>query len=162
MEWVNAVVLIGLVFFVVIQNRHVRTLEKDLALQKEKLTLQDGMLATHRDILASQKGVPASAMVYPDIPAPKQPTDETKVTDKAIEKKQREDMAEEKARFEKEVKVKTKSIEWYEKEFSIGLDALLELFFHIPLGVRESIISKMPNSVIKKGFKRLSDKRIGS
>ncbi len=71
-------------------------------------------------------------------------------------------MAEEKARFEKEVKVKTKSIEWYEKEFSIGLDALLELFFHIPLGVRESIISEMPNSVIKKGFKRLSDKRIGS
>jgi hypothetical protein len=52
---------------------------------------------------------------------------------------------------------KNKTIDWYEKEFSIGLDALLELFLHLPHRIQQRIIAKMPQSVIKKGFKRLSD-----
>ncbi|MGD8513445.1 MAG: hypothetical protein PVG85_05805 [Deltaproteobacteria bacterium] len=176
MEWVNAVVLIGLLVFTLQQKRRLKGLEENLPLRKSKPGSQADMLALHKDILASYREVLAAekdilaslkemvdnVKAYRDGPTPRERKGEDSVTEGAVEQKQRKERAEEKSRFEKEVQERAKTIDWYEKEFSVGLDALLELFLHVPLGVRESIISRMPNSVIKKGFQRLSDKGLSS
>ena len=176
MEWVNAVVLIGLLVFALQQKKRLKGLEENLPLRKSKPESQTDMWALHKDILASYKEVLASekdilaslkemvAHVTPEGEGatPSEPKGEDKVTAGAVEQKQRKERAEEKSRFEKEVQERVKTIEWYEKEFAVGLDALLELFLHVPLGDRESIISKMPHSVIKKGFQRLSDKGLSA
>jgi len=158
MEWVNAVILIGLLVFALQQNKRLKRLEEDLPLRKGKLASQGDMMALHKDILASYKEILGSIKAYGGIAAPGESIGEPRVTDETAHLKQRKEMAEEKSRFEKQVQERTKTIDWYEKEFSVALDALLELFLYVPLGVRESIISKMPNSVIKKGFQRLSEK----
>jgi hypothetical protein len=172
MEWVNAVVLIGLLVFALQQKKRLKRLEEDLPLRKGKLASQGDMMALHKDILASYRGVLASekeilashkeilgsVKAYGGIPTPGESIGGPRVTDETVHLKQREEMAEEKSKFEKQVQERTKTIDWYEKEFSVALDTLLELFLYVPLGVRESIISKMPNSVIKKGFQRLSEK----
>jgi hypothetical protein len=173
MEWVKALVLIGLLVFVLQQKKRLKRLEENLPLRKGKLSSQVDMsplhkdmlasyktlLASEKEILASHKKILDSVKAYRDIPMPRASMGEDSVPDETIQLKQRKDMAEEKSRFEKEVQEKTKTIDWYEKEFSVALDALLELFLHVPLGVQESIINKMPNSVIKKGFQRLSEKK---
>ena len=172
MEWVNAVVIIGLLVFALQQRKRLKGLEENLPLRKGKLVSQADMLALHKDLLSSYREVLAtekdilaslkemldSVKAYRDVATPREPRGEDSATEGAVELKQRKERAEEKSRFEKEVQERVKTIDWYEKEFSVGLDALLELFLHVPLGVRESIISKMPHSVIKKGFQRLSDK----
>ncbi len=172
MQWVNALVLIGLLVFVWQQKKRLKRLEENLPLRKGKLPsqvdispLHKDMLASYRALLASEKEILAShkkildsLMAYRDIPTPRESTGEEMVADGTVQLKQRKDMAEEKFRFEKEVQEKTKTVDWYEKEFSIALDALLELFLHVAPGVREAIIGKMPSSVIKKGFQRLSEK----
>jgi hypothetical protein len=172
MEWVNAVVLIGLLVFALQQKKRLKRLEGDLPLRKGKLASQGDMMALHKDILASYREVLASEKeilashkeilgsikAYGGIPTPGESIGGPGVTDETVHLRQRKEMAEEKSKFEKQVQERTKTIDWYEKEFSVALDALLELFLYVPLGVRESIISKMPNSVIKKGFQRLSEK----
>ena len=172
MEWVNAVVLIGLLVFALQQKKRLKRLEGDLPLRKGKLASQGDMMALHKDILASYREVLASEKeilashkeilgsikAYGGISTPGESIGVPRVTDETVHIKQRKEMAEEKSKFEKQVQERTKTIDWYEKEFSVALDALLELFLYVPLGVRESIISKMPNSVIKKGFQRLSEK----
>ena len=179
MEWVNAVVLIGLLVFALQQRKRLKRLEEDLPLRKGKLPSQGDMmpshkeilasyreiLASHREILASEKEILAShkeilgsIKAYGGISTPGESIGGPGVTDETLHLKQRKEMAEEKSKFEKQVQERTKTIDWYEKEFSVALDALLELFLYVPLDVRESIISKMPNSVIKKGFQRLSEK----
>ena len=172
MEWVNAVVLIGLLVFALQQRKRLKRLEEDLPLRKGKLASQGDMMALHKDILASYREVLASEKeilashkeilgsikAYGGISTPGESIGVPRVTDETVHIKQRKEMAEEKSKFEKQVQERTKTIDWYEKEFSVALDALLELFLYVPLDVRESIISKMPNSVIKKGFQRLSEK----
>jgi len=164
MEWVNAVVIIAVLVMALHQRKRVKALEKTLAVQKEQLATQANMLTAHKDMLASQKEVLASYrdLVYETKPpvyrdTPEEPAEGAKTTQEEIRFRKRQEMAEEKSKFEREVQERTKTMEWYEKEFAIGLDVLLELFLHVPLRVREAIIGKMPNSVIKKGFKRLSD-----
>jgi len=164
MEWVNAVVVIAVLLMALHQKKRVKALEKTLALQKEQLASQANVLAAHKDMLASQREVLASYRDLVDDTKPpidreiqEEPTEGAKTTEEEIRFRKRQEMAEEKSKFEREVQERTKTMEWYEKEFSVGLDALLELFLHVPLRVRESIIRKMPNSVLKKGFKRLSD-----
>ncbi|MDY6989857.1 MAG: hypothetical protein SWQ30_17585 [Thermodesulfobacteriota bacterium] len=164
MEWVNAVVVIAVLLLALHQKKRVKALEKTLAVQKEQVASQANMLAAHKEMLASQREVLASyrdLVVDTEPPIDRdreeEPTEEAKTAEQDIRKRKRQEMAEEKAKFEREVRERTKTAEWYEKEFSIGLDALLELFLHVPLRVRESIIRKMSPSVIKKGFKRLSD-----
>lgn len=170
MEWINAAVLVGLVVFAVYQRNKIGALEKTLVSQKEKLNAHESMLASHKDMLFSQKEILSSQKdlltsykgSLDDVKsnlsghAPSQPVVEIAAQDDEVECKHRKDMAEEKAKFEKEVQEKNKTMDWYEKEFSIGLDALLELFLHVPRRTRQAIIAKMPPSVIKKGFKRLS------
>lgn len=170
MEWINAAVLVGLVVFAVYQKNRIRALEKTLASQKEKLEVQESMLASHKDMLFSQKEILSSQKdlltSYKDalddvkaglaVDTTAQPKIEITAKDDGVAFKNREDMAEEKAKFEKEVQEKKKSMDWYEKEFAVGLDALLELFLYVPPRIQQAIIAKMPNSVIKKGFKRLS------
>ena len=172
MEWVNAVVLIGLLVFALQQKKRLKRLEEDLPLRKGKLASQGDMMTLHKDILASYREVLASekeilashkeilgsVKAYGAIPTPGESIGGPRVTDEVVHLRQRKEMAEEKSKFEKQVQERTKTIDWYEKEFSVALDALLELFLYVPLGVRESIIGKMPNSVIKKGFQRLSEK----
>lgn len=165
MEWINAIVLMGLVVFVVYQKNQIRKLQKDLTSQKNALAAHKDMLSSQKAILISQKDLLAShkdtldevkanlsagASVASDVEVP------TKRED--LEVQQRNDMAEEKAKFEKEVQERRKTMDWYEKEFSIALDALLELFLHVPHRIQQAIIATMPNSIIKKGFKRLSKK----
>jgi len=164
MEWVNAVVVIAVLLMALHQKKRVKAMEKTLAVQKEQLASQANMLAVHKDMLASQREVLASyrdLVVDTEPPVdrdiPEEPTGGAKTTDEEVRFRKRQEMAEEKSKFEREVQERTKTMEWYEKEFSIGLDALLELFLHVPLRVRESIIRKMAPSVIRKGFKRLSD-----
>jgi hypothetical protein len=163
MEWINAAVLIVVIVFALHHKKKIKALEDDVALHKEKLALQANMLALQKDTLASQKDLLTSYKDALDSLKAKlpvgersQPEVEAKTEEDDIELIQRDDMAEEKARFEKEVQERTKTMEWYEKEFSIGLHAILELFLHVPLRIQKSIIAKMPDSVIKKGFKRLS------
>jgi len=172
MEWINAAVLVGLIVSAVYQKNKIRTLEKTLSSQQEKLDVQKSMLASHKDMLLTQKEILSSQKdlltSYKDalndvkaglaVDPPLQTRIEVTTANDGIAFKNREDMAEEKVRFEKEVQEKKKSMDWYEKEFSIGLDALLELFVHVPHRIQQTIIAKMPNSVIKKGFKRLSDR----
>jgi len=164
MEWVNAVVVIAVLLMALHQKKRVKALEKTLAVQKEQVASQANMLAVHKDMLASQREVLASyreLVVDTEPPTDRdreeEPTAGAKTADEEIKLRKRKEMAEEKSKFQKEVQERTKTMEWYEKEFSIGLDALLELFLHVPLRVRESIIGKMAPSVIRKGFKRLSD-----
>ncbi|MBW2109054.1 MAG: hypothetical protein JRI36_10375 [Deltaproteobacteria bacterium] len=174
MTWLTAIVLIGLACFTAYLRYRVDKLqeallaqEKQLATQQATLASHTGMLASHKDILDAHKDLLAS---YKDTlnglkaeisvwPAPPEAAESlTNEDDASVSVTvQRSKMAEEKARFEREVQEKNKNMDWYEKEFSIALDALLELFLHVPRPVREAIISAMPNSVIKKGFKRLSD-----
>lgn len=172
MAWINAVALIGLIVFAVYQKNKIRTLEKALSAQQEKLDIQESRLASHKDMLLSQKEIFSSQNAlltsYKETldnvknglgTAPSfKPTVEVAAADDGIAPNNREDMQEEKARFEKEVQEKKKSIDWYEKEFSIGLDTLLELFLHVPRGIQQKIIADMPDSMIKKGFKRLSNR----
>jgi hypothetical protein len=170
MAWINAVALIGLIVFAVYQKNKIRTLEKTLSAQQEKLDIQESRLASHKDMLLSQKEIFSSQNAlltsYKETldnvknslgttPSLK-PTVEVPAADDGIAPNNREGMQEEKARFEKEVQEKKKSIDWYEKEFSIGLDTLLELFLYVPRGIQQKIIADMPDSIIKKGFKRLS------
>jgi len=160
MEWINTILLIVLVVFSLYEKRRLKALEKDVVLQENRLGSQADILASHRDILTSHKHVLDSVKVYLDVPIPERLRGAVKITEGGIELKQQKKIAEEKSRFEKEVRERTKTIDWYEKEFSIGLDALLELLLYVPLTVQESIISKMPNSVMKKGFKKLSEKML--
>jgi uncharacterized coiled-coil protein SlyX len=165
MEWVNAVVVIAVLLMALHQKKRIKALEKTLAVQKEQLAAQAETLAAHKEILASQKAVLAS---YRELAGGTKPpvsfdvegeeVQEVK-TSEDVRLRMRQEMAEEKSRFEKEVQEKKKTMDWYEKEFAIGLDTVLELYLHLPFRVRESIIGKMPNSVIKKGFKRLSKAR---
>ncbi|MDY6953036.1 MAG: hypothetical protein SWE60_16125 [Thermodesulfobacteriota bacterium] len=164
MEWINAVVIIAVLLMALHQKKRVKALEKTLAVQKEQLASQANMMAAHKDMLASQKEALATYRDLLDNTTPpmagdvhEEPRERGKTTEEESLYRKRQEMTEEKSRFEREVRERTKTMEWFEKEFSIGLDALLELFLHVPLRVRESIIRKMPNSVIKKGFKRLSD-----
>jgi hypothetical protein len=172
MEWINAAVLVGLIVVALLQNNKIKTLQKALSSQQSKLDAQQTALAFQKDMLFSQKeilasqkdlltsykdaldGLKADIAVGPTV----QPQDEVTPTDDGLTATNREGMAAEKAKFEKEVQEKKKSMDWYEKEFSIGLDALLELFLHVPHRVQENIIANMPDSVIKKGFKRVSDR----
>ncbi len=163
MEWINAAVLIVVIVFTLHHKKKIKALGDDVALQKEKLASQANMLASQKDTLASQKDLLTSykdaldsLKASPAVGEPAQPGVEAKSKEDDIELRQRDNMAEEKARFEKDVQERTKTMEWYEKEFSIGLHAILELFLHVPIGTQRSIIAKMPDSVIKKGFKRLS------
>jgi hypothetical protein len=172
MEWINAAILVGLVLFAVYQKNKIRSLEKALLSQKEILDSQGAMLASHKDMIFSQKEMLSSQKdlltSYKDalddvkaglpVNSPVQPKIEVQAKDDDLARKQREDTAEEKVKFEKEVQQKKKNMDWYEKEFTIALDTLLELFLHIPHRIQQPIIAKMPNSVIKKGFKRLSNK----
>ena len=167
MEWVNTVLLVVLVVFALYEKGRVKALEKALAFQRNKLCSQADILASQRDVMALQKDILAShqhaldtVLAKLDIPIPERTGGEAKIKKEAIELKRRKAMAEEKSKFEREVEGRTKTLDWYEKEFSVGLDALLELLLNVPLGTQESIISKMPNSVIRKGFKRLSDKML--
>jgi hypothetical protein len=120
-----------------------------MALHKDILASYREVLASEKEILASHKEILGRVKAYGSISTPGESIGEPRVTDETVRLKQRKEMAEEKSRFEKQVQERTKTIDWYEKEFSVAL---------VPLGVRESIISKMPNSVIKKGFQRLSEK----
>ncbi|MDY6836803.1 MAG: hypothetical protein SWH78_02410 [Thermodesulfobacteriota bacterium] len=164
MEWVNAVVIIAVLLMALHQKKRVAALEKTLAVQKEQLASQATMMAAHKDMLASQKEALATYRdlmhdTRPPIDRDIQeaPADGPRTTGEETRIRKRQEMAEEKSKFEREVQERTKTMDWYEKEFSVGLAALLELLLHVPIAVRESIIGKMPNSVIKKGFKRLSD-----
>jgi hypothetical protein len=172
MEWINATLLVGLVVFAVYQRNKIGALGKNLSSLKDKLNAHESLLASHKDMLFSQKEILSSQKdlltSYKDTlddvksnlsgDAPSQSVVEIAAQDDEVEIRPREDMIEEKARFGREVQEKTKNMDWYEKEFTIALDTLLELFLHIPQRIREPIITKMPNSVIKKGFKRLSNK----
>jgi uncharacterized coiled-coil protein SlyX len=165
MEWVNAVLVIAVLLIALYQRKRVKALEENLALQKDQLASQANVLASHKDILASQREILASyrdllsgAKPHLDPGAQEEPGKVATPAEGDVLLRKRQEMTEEKSRFEKEVQERTKTMEWYDKEFSIGLDALLELFLHVPLRVRESIIGKMPPSVMKKGFKRLSDR----
>ena len=165
MEWFNTTILIALVVYVLYQRKEITALTKDLIAQKERLTSQDNILASGkdmlmsgRDILASQKEVLDSLKEYIELHIPKHPWGGDKVVEEGVQLRQQREIAEETSRFEKEVRTKTKTLEWYEKEFSVGLNAMFQLLQFVPLGMREKIIGKMPNSVIKKGVKRLSDK----
>ena len=136
-----------------------------MASHKEILASYREILASHREILASEKEILDShkAMLesvksYGGIPTPAESAGGPGVGHEGVHLRKRQEMAEEKSRFEKEVQERTKTMEWYDKEFSVALDALLELFLYVPPHARDSIISKMPNSVIKKGFQRLSEK----
>jgi hypothetical protein len=60
MEWVNAVVLIGLLVFTLQQKRRLKGLEENLPLRKSKPGSQADMLALHKDILASYREVLAA------------------------------------------------------------------------------------------------------
>ena len=60
MEGINAIVLIGLIVFVVYQKNRMQAMQKDLASQKEELTAQANMLASQKEMLASQKDLMAS------------------------------------------------------------------------------------------------------
>ena len=172
MEWINATLLVGLVVFVVYQRNKIGALKKNLSSLEDKLNDHESLLASHKDMLFSQKEILSSQKdllaSYKDTlddvksnlsgDTPSQSVVEIATQDDDVEITPREDMVEEKARFEKEVQEKKKNMDWYEKEFNIALDTLLELFLHIPRRIQEPIIAKMPNSVIKKGFKRLSNK----
>ena len=171
MEWINAKVLVGLIVFVVYQKNKISALEKTLSAQREKLDAQKSMLVSHKDMLFSQKEILSTQkdllISYKDalddvkaniaIHGSFKPVVDTAPQEDNVEFKQRGEIKEEKAKFQKELQEKKKTIEWYEKEFLIGLDALLELFLHLPLSIRQKVIKKMPASVLKKGFKRLSD-----
>ena len=160
MEWINTILLLVLIVFFLYEKKRLKTLEEDLAFQNNRLGAQADILASHRDILSSHKHLLDSVKAYLDVPIPERLRGAVKITEGGIELKQQKKIAEEKFRFEREVQERTKTIDWYEKEFSVGLDALLQLLLYVPRTVQESIIGKMPNSVMKKGFKRLSEKML--
>lgn len=171
MEWINAVFLIVLVILLVQQRQQVTALERHLNVHTDRMTMKiDGLsvqgelagplesvLAAHKELLGSHKELLDSMKAAPEAPAARLPEEE-KEAGGLNEQRQRRILAEEKERFGNEVREKKRTVEWYEKEFSIGLEALMELFLHVPVDVQEAVVSRMPNSVMKKGFTRLSEK----
>jgi hypothetical protein len=159
MEWIIfAALFIVLLFFAFHQRKELKALEEDLAAQRDRLATQANKLASQDSMLTSHQEALDNIRYYLDPDTREIPGSGTDTSEEMIFLRKRQEMDEEKRHFQEEVRKKAKTLEWYEKEFSIGLDALLELFLHIPLTVRESIIAKMPDSIVKKGFKRLSEK----
>jgi len=155
--WLNLVVLIGLVGLALYQKNRTRMLEKEIASLKERLTTLSTTLDSQKEFLSLYKNWGTGPKGDLVAPAPPEVQQAAPVANKDVEQKRRQHMEEEKSRFQREVQEKKKGMDWYEKEFSVGLDALLELFLHVPPHRQQAIIAKMPSSVIKKGFKRISD-----
>jgi hypothetical protein len=183
MEWINALMLIALLVMTAQQKRKadlpepeapVRAgavqpasemeslpLHPDWAAAAENLTASQAELSGLQEkILKSQEELLAAVKACLDRPVPETIRAGGDSTGEFADESRRQVMAAEKMKFEKEVREEERTLDWYEKEFSIGLDALLELFLHVPLPTQKSILAQMPNSVMKKGFMRLSDKII--
>jgi hypothetical protein len=155
--WLNLVVLIGLVGLALYQKNRNRMLGKEIASLNERLTTLSTTLDAQKELLALYRNWLIGTKADVVVSAPAEAQQAAPAANKDVEQKRREHMKEEKSKFQKEVQEKTKGVDWYEKEFSVGLDALLELFLDVPPNRQQEIIAKMPSSVIKKGFKRLSD-----
>lgn len=107
MEWINAVVLVGLLVFALQQKKRLKRLEEDLPLRKGKLASQGDMMALHKDILASYREVLTSekeilashreilgsVKAYGGISTPGESMGGSRVTDEAVHLKQRKEMA---------------------------------------------------------------------
>jgi hypothetical protein len=122
MEWVNAVVLLGLLVFALQQKKRLRRLEEDLPLRKGKLPSQGDMMPSHKEILASYREILAShreilasekeildshkAMLeslksYGGIPTPAESAGGPGVAHEGVHLRKRQEMAEEKSRKNK-------------------------------------------------------------
>ena len=167
MEWINATLWIVVLILLLHQRKMVQSLKTNLGLQEDKFRWPVDLPASQKEVLEAQKEVLAlqreflnHATRHTAIHPTREPRAGEETSEKHVELQVPKEVQDEKLKFERELEERKKTLEWYEKELRVALDALLELFLYVPANAQKLIISKMPNSVMKKGFKKLSDKVI--